>query len=359
MAVTGLSGCVYDSYPDEPERNDGEVYLTLNIGSADSFGTVTHTRADGTYFFEEPERQNEKLNNISVFVIREDGTIEDSRRISVNSEFNSTSMTFVLSEGKKKVYLFGNYTALPDEFMSLIKSLSRNDVFPAEELAALVLSRQSGVGFYTTNQLIPMCESFDVTLDVENAGTRYFNADVFVTRIAVKYTFICLDNVDALSVSLNGMATRQFLMPADVTYLPEKYEAPEVINGISGRNITEFSTPSDPGISTFVTKLSGKTEITVTRPDGKEITAYRYNPVYLMESPGEEFSMSVCFDQEVTGVPAGKWYEDQTLPNLPLLPRNTHVVVYLSADKNILDCKVDVVPYRGCVLEPFFGLERK
>lgn len=357
LAATGLTGCVYDSFPDEPLPDDRDVYLTLNIGTSDSFGTSTQTRA-GSYFYEEPERQNEMLNNVTVYVLREDGTIEDSRRMNISSGVNSTSMTFKVSEGKKKVFLFGNDTALPAAFKNLLGSLARNDVFPQTVLSNMVLTREQSKQFYTTEQDIPMCESFDFDLDVTNAGTIYFNADVFVTRIAVKYTFICRDNVDTLTIRLNKMGCSQYFMPRNVTYNPGKYQAPEIINGIPGRNIKEFFTPGQTTQASFEMTLSGKTEIELTDEEGKTSKAYRYDPVYMMETSGTSFSMSIRFDQGIEGVQPGDWYADQILPNLPLLPRNTHVVVYLGADNNILNCKVDVVPYRGCVLEPYFGLER-
>lgn len=44
------------------------------------------------------------------------------------------------------------------------------------------------------------------------------------------------------------------------------------------------------------------------------------------------------------------------LPNLPQLPRNTHVVVNITINEHAMDCIVDVRPYTGITLEPDFGL---
>ena len=44
------------------------------------------------------------------------------------------------------------------------------------------------------------------------------------------------------------------------------------------------------------------------------------------------------------------------LPNLPQLPRNTHVVVNITINEHAMDCIVDVRPYTEITLEPDFGL---
>ena len=48
------------------------------------------------------------------------------------------------------------------------------------------------------------------------------------------------------------------------------------------------------------------------------------------------------------------------LPNLRALFRNTHphVIVTMNDGPAIINAVVDVVPYRGCILDPYFGLPR-
>lgn len=363
LASTAIIGCGSDSY-DEPDTNvpdktDTAFYLTLNISTADRFGSSSFSRA-GDYYYEEPERKNEKMNNLRVYVVKDDGTLEAMRdviRENLNDEI-SNKVTFKLSRGKKTVYLFANVTALPQNIKDLLRQLEVGAMFPASEFADAILKRNAASPFYTFDQDIPMCESFDVTLDRDDEGVSYVNADVFVTRIAVKYTFICREPADKVTVRLKGMATRQYFMPNEAVYTPGKYEAPEVIDGISGRSITKFNAPGNPGLADFELTLAGCEEIELTDDSGKKSKAYRYDPVYLMETPGTEFSMSLCLaDGNKTGT--GTWFPEQTLPNLPLLPRNTHVVVYMGVNKSELDCTVDVLPYRGCILDPYFGLEPK
>lgn len=364
IASIVLTGCVYDSYddPDEPTDEDKIFYLTLNIATSDGFGSSPLTRA-GNYFYEEPERANEKMNNLHVYIVKEDGTIEASRYVIYNDPnlYAPKSITFKLSRDEKKVYLFANDTYLPKNLKKLLSELDHEVgiEFPASELASEILNRNASSPFFTLDQDIPMCESFEVNLNSDEEGVAYVNADVFVTRIAVKYTFISLEPAETVTVRLNNMATSQYFMPNSATYFPGKYEDPEIINGISGRNITAFTPPQTPNLSTFEMTLTGRTEIELTDDTGNKTKAYRYDPIYLMETPGTSFSMSIKFDGQVENEEeAGIWFPDHILPNLPLLPRNTHVVIYMCVDKYELNCKVDVVPYRGCILEPYFGLQR-
>lgn len=360
VASTVPLGCSRESYeePDSKVR-DTIFYLTLNISTVDGFGAALHTRAGGDYFYEEPERDNEKINNLRVYIVKEDGTLEALRYVTCNSPSVETPehITFKLSRGKKTVYLFANDSALPQNVKDLFDSLEHKvgTLFPAYELSSVILQRNAASSFYTLDQDIPMCESFEVTLDRDDEGVEYVNADVFVTRIAVKYTFICKEPAEKVTVRLNGMATRQFFMPRKAIYFPDKYEAAEIINGIPGRDIISFLPPQNPGLENFELTLTGRQEIELTDDKGKKSKAYRYDPIYLMETSGSSFSMTIRLCE---GTESGTWFPEHELPNLPRLPRNTHVVVYMGVDEYNLNCKVDVVPYRGCVLDPYFGLER-
>lgn len=358
ILAVGLTGCVYDSSGDEPEAFDPDrtVYLTLNIGVVDGIGSQSSTRA-GSYFYEEPLRKNEMLNNLRVYIVREDGTLEAMRRVVFDNAVTETpnSLTFKLDRGKKKVYLFGNDTSLPSEFKTLFSSIEIDGVFPADRFSAIQLTRTQNAPFFTAAQDIPMCESFDVVLDSDDERVTYVNADLYVTRIAVKYTFLCREDLEKVTVRLNGMATNQFFMPNTAEYFPGKYLKPEVINGIASRNIVSFLSPETTRRSDFEVELTGRTEVELTDETGVKSKVYRYDPIYLMETPGSEFSMSIRLGLDGG---TGTWFPDHTLPNLPLLPRNTHVVVNMGVKEFILNCAVDVVPYRGCVLDPYFGLER-
>lgn len=355
-----LCACTASDEPVEPAGSDsGDIYLTLEVGVSDASDTRKNSRAPQyDYYFEEPLRQNERLNRLRVFITDENDVIEATRYVlyDTNGEIMGDNLTFHVSAGAKKIYLIGNEISLPSAVRGVFSDLTTGDAFPSERLSAVELTRSFDAQFFTTEQEIPMAETFDMRLDQpESDMPSYVTAKLFVTRIAVKYTFICADDVQSLTVRINPIATNQYFMPTAVIYDPPKYSPEDIINGISGRNITSFESPSDAGAQVYEKELLGKTKITLTDSEGKSRTAYRYDPIYLMETPGTSFEVSAAMDLDAQM--GGAWFDPQTLPNLPLLPRNTHVVVNMSVIFG-LHCTVDLVPYRGCVLEPWFGLER-
>ena len=363
VSACGQSDDVIDGVqePDPDAASGTWVYLTLNVGVAESGVAPVSRASDPDYYFEEPLRQNEKLNSLYVIIAGSDGTVEAFRRVryDADGEVMYDNLTFRLTPGAKKIYLIGNDVSLPQPVRDLYEGLRTGDIFPASLLTA-TLSRGLNDVFFSATDDIPMSETFDITLErPEGNNPAYVSASLFVTRIAVKYTIIAADDLDIIKVRLNNMSTSQYLMPVSVVYVPGKYEPAEVIGGIAGRNITSFAAPADPGLGVFELELTGRTEIEIQNADNTTRKAFRYDPFYLMETPGTKFTISAQGNFiDPDGKPIeGEWLPERTLPNLPLLPRNTHVIVNMSA-KADFDCKVDLVPYRGCVLEPWFGLDR-
>lgn len=371
MAVLGA--VVACSSPDEPAVTTDpaytpSVYLSLNVGIEESCKTSVLSRGitEG-YYFEEPLRPNEQLNNLHVFITDND-IVEAMREVRYNrfgQIIGNDNLTFKLTPGNKRIYLLGNTSSLPAGIHSIIESIHIGDQMPVGDLNSAILSRSITEPFFTPDQDIPMTETFDISLVLESPDKpTYVRADMFVTRIAVKYTILCPDDVTGLSVRLPALATKQYFMPNGVVYDPDKYRPGEKINGIEGRNIISFLSPaSDSDLSEYTIALTGKTLVNAVNPDGSTSSAktYRYDPIYMMETPGSVFRISACVDHGLTDDNGndigGQWFDYRTLPNLPLLPRNTHVVVSLSA-KYGFKCNVDLVPYRGCILEPFFGITR-
>ena len=363
LSLPVLIGCSSESCiaptPEAPARSK-DVYLTLKVSVAETYGRQTGTRAGNDYYFEEPQRSNETIHTLRVFIVREDGIVEAARRENVDNADTGigSGLTFKVTPGRKTIYLIANEESLPQSLRDIIGSISVNSSYPASVLVERYIGRNQNSVFYTVSQNLPMTESFNINLtEPEGSGPAYFTADLFVTRLPVKYTFICAEDVSALWVRLNNMAQDQYFMPRAVTYFPSKYEPAQNINGVLGRNITTFNAPPSLRRSDFIMKLSGKSEVWLENSDGSRTRAYRYDPVYLMETPTPSggFTMSIRFDD---GKETGEWFPDSKFDNLPLLPRNTHVVVNMSVKEYGVDCKVDVVPYRGCVLEPYFGLQR-
>ncbi|MDE7154055.1 MAG: hypothetical protein K2O00_06390 [Muribaculaceae bacterium] len=370
VATLPLWSCSDDNpvNPPVPPTHEPVVYLTLKVDVNEGSSMAPASRADGTYYFEEPTRDNERMHDLFVVVVRsEDNTVESRRFVTFdnNAVVSADNLIFKLTSGDKRLFLVANSSSLPSDIIDLLET-PIGSVFPEDVLNAATLSRYSYQPFFTGNQKIPMAETFDLTLEPDNSEGEptYCSARVFVTRIAVKYTFMCPEEVSGITVRLAGVATKQYLMPNEVQYDPGKYLPGETINGITGRNIINFTAPYDPVCADYQVKLTGRYKVDGLGIDGLPdgTSTYRYDPIYLMETPGSSFYLSALFDEgakdPVGNDVSGTWFENRRLPNLPLLPRNTHVIVNLSG-KAGLECSVDLVPYRGCVLQPYFGIPRE
>ena len=87
---------------------------------------------------------------------------------------------------------------------------------------------------------------------------------------------------------------------------------------------------------------------------GDENTKTNEQPIYLLEgkhSDDNNKENPYLLTLGVNGTELKSY-----LPNLPQLPRNTHVVVNITINEHAMDCIVDVRPYTGITLEPDFGL---
>ncbi|MDE5749165.1 MAG: hypothetical protein K2H87_00175, partial [Duncaniella sp.] len=286
LLLGGLTSCVFENFPeDEPDapvqEEEPNIYLTLRVGLVDGMGSTatTYSRAaDGSYYFELPERENEKLHSLRVYILNgETNQIQAMRYVDFNPDgtIKGSNLTFRLNPGKKRIILIANDASLPYYIRNLYTTLASGQTFPLKDLSDQLIFRTVNTPLFTTQDYIPMCETFDIDLQHTEGGTSpsYVNQDLFVTRIAVKYTFIFADDVESVSIRMDNMAQAQYFMPRGVTYDPAKYLPAEEINGIFGRNITAF-TGTDTDKVTFEAKLTGKTPIEVTRPDGTKVTAY-------------------------------------------------------------------------------------
>lgn len=368
-ATVALWSCDNDVLPPLPDTPESEqvVYLTLKVDINEGAPATPQSRADGSYYYEEPTRENERMHDLFVVILNaENNTVESHRfvRFDESAVISTDNLIFKLTTGDKRVILVANSSSVPAEIVSILETPA-GEVFPEAELNAATMTRYYTQPFFTSNQNIPMAETFDISLQPDNTnGTpSYYFTRVFVTRIAVKYTFMCPDEVSGITVSLPSVATVQNFMPVGVDYFPGKYLPGETINGITGRNITAFTPVSQPTLRDFRAKLTGRRRVNALAADGTPTDkfTYRYDPIYMMETPGTNFYLSALFDEGAKDAlgndVSGTWFENKPLTNLPLLPRNTHVIINLSGTAG-LNCSVDLVPYRGCVLQPYFGVPR-
>lgn len=138
-------------------------------------------------------------------------------------------------------------------------------------------------------------------------------------------------------------------------YDPAKYPV-----SWDNRYITAYDVPADATVTDYVFP-DAEFEFTTGYTVGN---LYTYAPeLYFAETrlpaDPQEYILTLRMTEysEVTGRNES-YTVRRTLPNLPSLPRNTHVKINLTLTGGRLDCVVDVLPYTGVFLNPDFGIDR-
>lgn len=208
----------------------------------------------------------------------------------------------------------------------------------------------------------------------------------FITRAAVKFSFnIKSDYGEGLylkSLTFNSLADREYLLPRETEYYPAK---PTFHNGDNSDYTDGIKNPSNTGDTSIDPDLSGRFITKYEIPVGTNHNQYTFNlstPLQITEknqsvelpelyfceskvintSNENPYSVGITIahydvDSDGKKVEVLSTFNPVQLPNLPLLPRNTHVKVNIALTDGVLMLQVDLVPYIGIDLEPIFGFD--
>lgn len=364
------------SWTDSPDN----VNFEINVYAGDpedkrsrASSTARSTDQDGyDYTYEEPDYSPERMHTLRVIIVRPSGTIEANEYLYRSfpqdgaSEFHGVRFKVVGGE-KKSIYLVANEASIPG--LDLSSDLYRVGAeFPAEEMAGFLLTTAEAgkpfidnTGDVKTN--VPMTEVFDINVKAPESEEDYYqSADLFITRALVKFSFTA-KAADAPAVAysieeltIRSVASAQYLIPNSTLYTPAKYNEAGM-SSFEDRYIYRYATPADATVGECVFK-PGNLNFPVDYRPGTLLT---YAPqLYFPETalpvaPGgtdQEYILAVRLsgdDEPCAEVP---------LPNLPSLPRNTHVKVNISLENSDVKCTVDVVPYTAVPLNPSFGFDQ-
>lgn len=233
-------------------------------------------------------------------------------------------------------------------------------MFPSSDVESIILQSPSPASplFDNTDETsakyLPMAEQFeiDVVRPSGNATTDTYQYEtLFLTRTTVKFSIsakvepLSNSNIVLKRVTFNQIGDRQFLFPNNTTYSPEKYP-------LSGDNriITAYDIPSEVvnssvsfDVNWIFSPMSAEGKIAsppIYFPETKLAADDKYSVRVIVAIDGEDFEY------------------DADLPNLPSLPRNTHVRLNLVFTGHNVECHVDVAPYIGVELKPSFGFDK-
>lgn len=205
----------------------------------------------------------------------------------------------------------------------------------------------------------------------------------FITRAAVKFSFnITAEDNEGLylkSLTFNSLADKEYLLPRNTTYEPEKptfhqsnnsgktdgIKNPsntgnsDIVPDLSGRFITAYDIPEDATHSPLTFEFNDEDKL------GKKVPTEISLPIYFCESKflpldgetGKPYSVKLVLHTKFGDQTVVATSEKLALGNLPILPRNTHVKINIDLGKN--EATVELVPYTGVWLNPDFGIDRK
>ncbi|WP_455510570.1 hypothetical protein [Butyricimonas paravirosa] len=340
-----IGGCSRDVKVDAGE----EVLVNLDISVA--LSDVAQSMTRGVEEDAMAKGDHEKMQKLRVIVVRENDVVEKNDFIGpLSSDMNGrvSGQFEVVGREWKRIYLFVNEDNKQikvgqgdsDDALTLASFLDNikvGEIFPTEEIANLTVRVDKPSG-----QLVgalPMSECHQVYVPKTDSECA-----LFVTRAAVKFTFR-ITNKSSVEKELTGlviknMADKEYYLPRNAKYENENIEGKEYLT------IKSFDVPS------FVTEYDFNDDLEVALPamkEGETLTPTELSPIYLLEGKREgKYSVGIT----VNGA-----YLEGELDNLPdKLPRNTHVVVYITITDKELEFEVNVEPYREVELKPDFGL---
>ncbi len=375
------------------------VVLKVKVSLSD---LLPKTRAEGDSSpYAVAANDNEKVQTLRVIVVNSRNEVEGNVHINLMKdggtpvEEQTVMMRNIASNDTKMIYLIANEEATRKSPVSVgdvplvdydFNKIKAGGKFPIDELFELKMQLNENSD-HLSNGLkggLPMSECHRVRIPVvppdapgrdELVGDGFFLLDendqiinpapgadeeifgyrqtLWITRTAVKFTCEVTNNQTAGRVKLKGLRMQK--MAGEAYFLPRVLER-------DGHEIKEFAVPVETMENNkhfeFKYDLSATDELQKGKP-------FVLPPIYLLEGKytdknGVKEGDNICNYQAALILERdGK--QDTTsymyLPNLPVLPRNTHVVLRATInDPADIRWKVDVVPYGEVILEPGFGI---
>lgn len=431
--IAGLAGisCDGDRNAATPDPIPAEkmVNLAFSVVAPDAV-SQSESRAivinpDKDNYFEREDSQYEKIHTLRIIILRPgtdfqgnpvkdkdgkpildpttgnpyDKIIEHNRFFTFNDNgvVRYDDMNITVHGGENKtIYIIANEEGInsnrPEgETAVNLSNLTPDDPYVAGTIEDIQIHADAdGILYDNTEEAaatyIPMAEVYeDVYIEMpETPELREQKVGpFFITRAAVKFSFnITAEDNEGLylkSLTFNSLADKEYLLPRNTTYEPEKPTFGQ--NGITG-DTNGIKNPSNTGNSDIVPDLSGRFITAYDIPEdathspltfefndedklGKKVPTEISLPIYFCESKflpldGETdkpYSVELVLHTKFGDQTVVATSEELALGNLPILPRNTHVKINIDLGKN--EATVELVPYTGVWLNPDFGIDRK
>lgn len=383
-----LSACSTDV--DTPAPAEATVTLALNISTTDVTRGSRAGEPDGT---EGPATDYEKLNQLRIIIVDGNGKVEHNRFYNYKNYYytNVTHELEVTPNDTKAIYLIANEHAERGDIelggsgagnQTNIVDYNFNQVVVGEELPTDFTDYKLSlpVGDEMINN-IPMTAVYKMQIGSESKQSLSF----MLNRCAVKYSFNFTNKSSAQvkisELRIDKTATTEWFFPR-----VKSTDGSTIVHQLEYTSTADDATPIETAtgeVAEWQTDISGEKAFYTahlynnyavptdaaheqyTRDFKIELapksdSPYKLQPFYLLESayyPGTEASTQ---SYTITLIVNDNIELSSQLPNLPRLPRNTHVIVNVTfqEDTYLLECEVRVVPYAEVILRPGFGFDQ-
>lgn len=372
LLLLSLLGCqeyAFQEIVDKPST----VNLLISIATLDQRSDQS-SRADEavpneTTYFEDAINQYELMSSIRIIIVNPSNQVEKNVYIDLNSPHavdHVNDISIPVTGGQtKQIILIANEASIDYDFAALVDGSNYseneiNDILLTASSAGQPIIDNSG----SSKKYLPMTETYSVYVDepddLENDDVYTQEEEFFITRTTVKFSFEFISpassteysqgTVYLTDVTFKRISSTQYLMPRNLTYSPDKN-----IEYNGGRLITSYDTPDIAEFADIDFILPDGGLLITPGMDKKWAPELYYPETKVEETPQKYYVTATLMDKS-----SGKsiTFGDVELPNLPSLPRNTHVIIKMTFENSAPICEVDVLPYTGVYLNPIFGIDR-
>ncbi len=328
---------------------------------------------------------NEKMHNVRVIVLHENGTVEHNRYYALEgSQVQKFILLKVTPNEKKKIYLFAN-----EESVSAMEGVAGVN----STLTAFFNNYTEGMpGFeaavsnlyfapdYSGGKPIPMSSMYEINFPEKGN----FDGTFYVIRVATKFMVNFMnwrgEEVIVENFTIANHADKNFLM----AHVNDSEQNEELFNGKTWidwlKEVSDASSEDDDYATTEAAgwlkdyKLPeqadkektythgrvtvGLPTVDIDNPNNSKPGVAKNIPVFYLPESKSPKAGATDGEQEYTLTIKINGRDEPfvcKLPNLKALFRNTHVVVDITM-YNSNEIIVDVIPYSEVKLEPEFGL---
>lgn len=328
---------------------------------------------------------NEKMHNVRVIVLHENGTVEHNRYYALEgSQVQKFILLKVTPNEKKKIYLFAN-----EESVSAMEGVAGVN----STLTAFFNNYTEGMpGFeaavsnlyfapdYSGGKPIPMSSMYEINFPEKGN----FDGTFYVIRVATKFMVNFMnwrgEEVIVENFTIANHADKNFLM----AHVNDSEQNEELFNGKTWidwlKEVSDASSEDDDYATTEAagwlkdyelpeqadkekTYTHGRVTVglptvDIDNPNNSKPGVAKNIPVFYLPESKSPKAEATDGEQEYTLTIKINGRDEPfvcKLPNLKALFRNTHVVVDITM-YNSNEIIVDVIPYSEVKLEPEFGL---